>query len=121
MIKIDFQNRFFVSQKAVAAGFQAIMWADHKTANEVKESLYAISPDNPDYRGRFGYPNGRFCYYQPYTKQSEHAELVHQTVNCFMIEIALKHGVQPRCELFTAEKAKYYKSLGEDISVFSMK
>ena len=29
-----------------------------------------------------------------------------------MIKISLKHGVQPRCELDTPEKAEYYKKLG---------
>ena len=29
-----------------------------------------------------------------------------------MIRIALDHGVAPRCELDTLEKAEYYKSLG---------
>ena len=163
MIKVDFQNRFYVAQRALAAGFQAIMWTDHKTAQEVKESLYAISPDCPEFSGRFGYPNNRFPYFQPYLSQMEHAKLVKQTVNCFMIEkeetmknldeicsvpgvdmvqfgpsdycmsrgwdvkdhkddvkaveeemirIALKHGVLPRCELDTPEKAEYYKKLG---------
>lgn len=163
MIKVDFQNRFYVAQRAIAAGFQAIMWTDHKTAKEVEESLYSIRPDHPETKGRFGYPNNRFAYFQPYLPQSEHKELVKQTVNCFMIEkeetmqnleeicsvpgvdmvqfgpsdycmsrgwdvkdhkddvrkaeekmiqIALDHGVQPRCELDTPEQAAYYKSLG---------
>lgn len=29
-----------------------------------------------------------------------------------MIRIALKHGVQPRCEINSADEAKYYIDLG---------
>jgi len=29
-----------------------------------------------------------------------------------MIEVALAHGVQPRCEIATPEQAKYYIDLG---------
>ena len=29
-----------------------------------------------------------------------------------MIETALKYGVRPRCEIHTAEQAKYYMDLG---------
>jgi 2-keto-3-deoxy-L-rhamnonate aldolase RhmA len=35
-----------------------------------------------------------------------------------MIETALKHGVQPRCEVQTPEAAEYYKSLG--VKCFSL-
>ena len=40
LIKIDLQNRHYVAQKAAAAGFQGILYADHKTPEEVEESLY---------------------------------------------------------------------------------
>lgn len=31
MIKVDFRNRFYVAQKAVASGFQAMKFAVHQT------------------------------------------------------------------------------------------
>ena len=36
MIKVDLQNRAYVAQKAVASGFQAVNFADHRTAREVR-------------------------------------------------------------------------------------
>ncbi|MGE4484478.1 MAG: HpcH/HpaI aldolase/citrate lyase family protein [Oscillospiraceae bacterium] len=163
MIKVDFQNRAFVAQKAMASGFQAVLLVDHKTAEEVKESLYVLRPDTPADMGRFGYPNSRWIGYQPHRPQMEYSQMVKDTVIALMIEkkeamdnieeicavpgvdivqfgpsdysmscgwnssehgaelkaverrmieVAIKHGVQPRCEINTAEEAKYYIDLG---------
>lgn len=162
MIKVDFQNRFYVAQRAMAAGFQAILFTDHETADEVRESIFMTSPHVED-KGRFGYPNNRWHHYQPYLSQMDYAAMVKSTVRCFMVEkkaamdnieeicsvpgidmvqfgpsdycmsrgwnakehqdevraeeermikVALAHGVHPRCECDTLEKAEYYKSLG---------
>ena len=88
MIKVDFQNRFYVAQRAMAAGFQAILFTDHKTAKEVEESLYVVKPDSPDYGGRFGFPNNRWLGFQPYKTQTEYAKMVNNTVKAFMVEKA---------------------------------
>ncbi len=163
MIKVDFQNRAYVAQRAMAVGFQGILFTDHKTAKEVEESLYVVNPDCPEYGGRFGFPNNRWVGFQPYKTQMDYASMVKDTVKAFMVEkeetmanleeicsipgvdmvqfgpsdysmskgwdakdhkadtlkveekmiqIALDHGVAPRCEIDTLEQAKYYKSLG---------
>jgi len=163
MIKLDFQNRAYVAQKAMASGFQAILFTDHKSAEEVRESIYLVRPDSPQDGGRFGYPNRRWIGYKPHGPQMEYAAMVRDTVMVFMIEkkeamehieeicsvpgvdmvqfgpsdysmsmgwnasehvqefkaaerkmieVALAHGVQPRCEIATPEQAKYYIDLG---------
>jgi len=163
MIKVDFQNRAYVAQKAMASGFQAILFTDHKSAEEVRESIYLVRPDSPQDGGRFGYPNRRWIGYQPYSPQMDYATMVRRTVLAFMIEkrealdaieeicsvegvdmvqfgpsdysmsmgwnrsehvaefkaaerhmieVALAHGVQPRCEIATPEDAQYYIDLG---------
>jgi len=162
MIKLDFQNRAYVAQKAVAAGFQAVMFADHHTPDEVRESIAAIKPDRLS-QGRYGYPNRRFIGTQSHLSQMDHCRRLDDIVLCFMIEkqeamdnieeicsipgvdmvqfgpsdfcmsigknrgeyvaefkaaekkmieVALKHGVQPRCEIPTPEDAQYYIDLG---------
>lgn len=163
MIKVDFQNRAYVAQKAMASGFQAVLLVDHKTPDEVRESIYVLKPDTPEAIGRFGYPNSRWIGYQPHNPQMEYAKMVQDTVIALMIEkkdamehieeicsikgvdmvqfgpsdyamscgwnmkehleeckaverkmieTALAHGVQPRCEINSAQDAEYYKSLG---------
>lgn len=163
MIKVDFQNRAYVAQKAMASGFQAVLLTDHRTPEEVRESLYYLRPDTPQDDGRFGYPNRRWIGYQPNNPQMDYAKMVRETVVAVMIEkeeamsnieeicsipgvdmvqfgpsdysmsrgwnasthvdeykeaerqmirVALKHGVQPRCEINTADEAQYYIDLG---------
>ena len=163
MIKVDFQNRAYVAQKAMSSGFQAVLLVDHKTPEVVKESLHVLKPDRPQDGGRFGYPNSRWIGYQPHNPQMDYADMVKDTVIALMIEkkeamdnieeicsipgvdmvqfgpsdysmscgfnmkdhleeckaaerkmieVALKHGVQPRCEIYTPEDAKYYMDLG---------
>jgi len=85
MIKVDFQNRGYVAQKAVAAGFQAINFADHHTAEEVRESVAMMKPDCLG-RGRFGYPNRRYIGTQSHIDQMDHVKRLDDIVLCFMIE-----------------------------------
>lgn len=163
MIKVDFQNRGYVAQKAAASGFQAIMFADHHTPDEVRETVRMMKSDTPQGGGIFGFPNNRFIGGQSHMPQMSHAKRVDEVVLCFMIEkqeamdnieeicsipgvdmvqfgpsdycmsrglnrdqyvdefkaaerkmieVALKHGVQPRCEIPNAEAAQYYVDLG---------
>ncbi len=164
MIKVDLQNREYIAQKAVASGFQAILFADHNTPEEFRHSVSIIKADVPSSGGRFGYPNRRFIGCQPYLSQLEHAKRVNEIVVCFMIEkkeamdnieeicsipgidmvqfgpsdysmsfgknisdykeeckaaerkmieVAQKHGVRPRCEIYgSPADVKYYLDLG---------
>ena len=75
MIKVDFQNRFFVAQKAIAMGFQAVLFTDHQNAEQVKETLWATAPEAPQYGGRFGYPNARWIGYNPEPSQMVYAAM----------------------------------------------
>lgn len=163
MIKVDFQNRGYVAQRAMASGFQGILLADHKNPDEVKESVYMLKPDCPADGGRMGFPNSRWIGYQPHKSQKEYARMVRETVIALMIEkkeavenieeicsipgidmvqfgpsdyslscgwnkedniqkcriaeqkvieTALAHNIQPRCEIHSPEEAKYYITLG---------
>ena len=163
MMKVDFQNRGYVAQKAIAAGFQSILFADHHTADEVRETMKMIKSDTPEQQGRFGCPSRRFIGTQVYLTQMEHARRIDDTVIAFMIEkksamdeieeicsipgvdmvqfgptdynmsrgrntkdsaeetkaeerrmieIALRHGVRPRCEVLKPAELQYYIDLG---------
>ncbi len=163
MIKVDFQNRFSIAQRALGAGFQSILFTDHKSAEEVRQSIRAIRADTPEDKGRFGKPTRRFIGFEPNLNQMDYAAMLRETVVAIMIEkhqafeeleeicsiegvdmvqfgpsdyamnsgwnfaehttavrdvekrmieIALKKGVQPRCEINHAEEAKPYMALG---------
>lgn len=86
MIKIDFQNRFYVAQRALAAGFQSIMFTDHHSAEEVRASIQAIRADTPLDGGRSGKPTRRFIGFQPNLSQIDYAQMLRDTVVAIMIE-----------------------------------
>lgn len=60
MMKVDFQNRGYVAQKAIASGVQAILFTDCRNAQEVEESIHLVTPETAQDGGQFGYPNRRF-------------------------------------------------------------
>lgn len=86
MIKVDLQNRAYVAQKALASGFQAVLFTDHKTANEVYESIRLIRPDTPEDGGVFGCPSRRFVGGLMGLSQMDYAAMLRQTVVAVMIE-----------------------------------
>ncbi|HBR02756.1 MAG TPA: 2,4-dihydroxyhept-2-ene-1,7-dioic acid aldolase [Ruminiclostridium sp.] len=86
MIKVDFQNGHYMAQRAVSMGFQGVLFCDHKTADEVRESIWALSPDSLQDKGRFGYPNSRWIGYTPHGAQMDYAAMVRNMVKAFMVE-----------------------------------
>ena len=86
MMKVDFQNRGYVAQKAIASGVQAILFTDCRNAQEVEESIHLVTPETAQDGGQFGYPNRRFIGFQPYLPQMEHAQRQRDIVRAFMIE-----------------------------------
>ena len=86
MINLDFQNRGYVAQKAVQAGFQSIMFVDHVNADQVRESVSFVKPKLPGTPGVFGYPNGRYIGGQSHIPALDHAGRLNDIVLCFMIE-----------------------------------
>lgn len=163
MIKVDLQNRGWVAQKAVGGGFQAVLFADHDTPDQVRESVTMMKSRAPQSGGVFGYPNRRFIGGQSHIPAMDHVKRIDDIVLCFMIEkldamdhveeicsipgvdmvqfgpndycmsrgwnapehvaeykeaerkmieVALKHGVQPRCEIASPADAQYYIDLG---------
>ena len=163
MMKVDYQNREFAAQKAIASGFQSILFADHTRPEEVEETIRQILPKCPAYNGNMGYAARRWIRNQCTPVQEEYADMVAATVKAFMIEkkdavdrideicsvpgidliqfgpndfalssgfnakddkkrvqeaekkvieTAIRHGIRPRCEINSAEEAKYYLDLG---------
>jgi 2-keto-3-deoxy-L-rhamnonate aldolase RhmA len=86
MIKIDYMNRGFVAQKAVASGFQAVLFTDHETPDEVLESINMLKPNTPTDKGKFGSPQRRFIGTQLNVSQEVHAQRLRDVVIAFMIE-----------------------------------
>jgi len=163
MMKVDYQDRGFAAQKAMASGFQAILFTDHCTPEEVAESIKMTLPKTPSVGGGMGYLARRWIGFQSVSNQDEYIAMTKATVRAFMvekketvdrigefcsvpgidmiqfgpndfalssgfnmnedkervraaekkvIETAVAHGIRPRCELNSAEDARFYLDLG---------
>ena len=86
IIKVDYSNRDYVAQKAIASGFQGVLLTDHTTAEEVEESIKALRPASPKYGGKLGFINRRWIGNREFSTQDEYADFVSQVVIGVMIE-----------------------------------
>jgi len=86
IIKIDYANRTHVAQKAVASGFQGVLFADHREAADVEATIRSLRADCPQDGGIFGYTPRRMIGYSGGFNQMQFAEMLRDVVCCFMIE-----------------------------------
>ncbi|MCL2059693.1 MAG: aldolase/citrate lyase family protein [Oscillospiraceae bacterium] len=86
IIKVDYANRAYVAQKAVSSGFQAVLFADHRTAEDVEASIKMLRADCPQDGGVFGFTPRRLIGYSAGITQMQFADMLRDVVCCFMIE-----------------------------------
>lgn len=87
MIKIDQEPRGFLAQRAVGSGFQSLLFADPRSAADVRECVAIARPETPEDGGNFGVAMRRFAY-MSYGGGTEYVEALRQTVVMAMIEKA---------------------------------
>lgn len=100
IIKTDWANREYVAQKALASGFQGILFTDHTTADEVRETLKMVNPATPSHGGRLGFVNRRWYKNEGFANQLSYAEDVSKCVMGFMIEkAAAVENIEDICQV----------------------
>ena len=62
MIKIEAEARGYLAQRAVGSGFQSVLFADCKTAEDARACIRTVRPDTPEDGGSFGSVARRFTY-----------------------------------------------------------
>ena len=48
MIKVDQENRGYIAQRAIGSGFTSILFADCRSADEVRDCVRIVRPDTPE-------------------------------------------------------------------------
>lgn len=86
IVKVDYENRYYVAQKALASGFNGVLFTDHTTKEEVEETLRHVMPSTPMHKGTMGFINRRWIRNANLSSQMKYAEDVSQNVFGFMIE-----------------------------------
>lgn len=85
VIKVDAEPRTFLAQRGVGAGFQGVLFADVRSAEDARECVQILKPDTPQDGGRFSVSMRRFTY-MGYGGTPEYAQAVRDIVVMVMIE-----------------------------------
>jgi 2-keto-3-deoxy-L-rhamnonate aldolase RhmA len=63
MIKLDQEPRTWLAQRAVGAGFQSVLFADIRNADDVRACVRTVRPDTPTGGGTYGAADRRNSYW----------------------------------------------------------
>ncbi len=63
MIKLDQAPRSWLAQRAIGSGFQSVLFADVRTADDARECVRVVRPDTPDGKGTYGAADRRHSYW----------------------------------------------------------
>jgi 2-keto-3-deoxy-L-rhamnonate aldolase RhmA len=62
IIKIDQEPRGFLAQRGIGAGFQGVLFADSRSAEDVRQCVRIVRPETPQGGGIHGVGTRRFAY-----------------------------------------------------------
>lgn len=87
VFKVEEQLKGFAATRAVDAGFDAVLFADCRSAKEVKDSIALIRPETPEDRGVHGCGlRRRVCYDLGLSSSEEWLQVMRDVVIIVMIE-----------------------------------
>jgi 4-hydroxy-2-oxoheptanedioate aldolase len=87
MIKVDYESRAFVAQRSVGAGFEAVLFADSRSADDAAACVRAVKADAPDHGGLHGVAYRRQAR-PTYAGSPEYIQALDDVVIAVMIEKA---------------------------------
>lgn len=85
MIKIDMANNEFVTQRAIGSGFQSILFADIRTAEDAHNCVRYVRADTPEDGGTYGVATRRFTY-MGYGGSAAYVKALQEIVIVLMLE-----------------------------------
>jgi 4-hydroxy-2-oxoheptanedioate aldolase len=85
MIKVDQEPRQFLAQRAIGAGFQSVLFADCRTAEDARACVRAVRPETPEGGGTYGAAMRRFAF-MGYGGGPEYVQALRDVVLVLMIE-----------------------------------
>lgn len=114
MIKVDAANREFTAQRAVGSGFQSVLFADVRSAEDARACIKAARPDTPADGGHFGAAMRRMAY-MGYGGGPEYVQALREIVIVLMIE--KKSAVDQLEEILSLEGVDMIQWGGVDYSM----
>lgn len=85
MIKVDMPNNEFVTQRAIGSGFQSVLFADIRTAEDARNCVRYVRADTPEDGGTYGVATRRFTY-MGYGGSAAYVKALQEIVIVLMLE-----------------------------------
>ena len=85
MIKVDFEPKRFLAQRAIGAGFESVLFADCRTVEDARACIRVVRPDTPEDGGDHGAAMRRSTY-MLYGGTREYVQALRDVVVVLMIE-----------------------------------
>ncbi|GAB4559558.1 MAG: aldolase/citrate lyase family protein [Anaerolineae bacterium] len=85
IIKIDQEPRTFTAQRAIGSGFQGVLFADVRSADDARQCVRAVRPETPEDGGLYGVAARRFAY-PAYGGTPEYVQALRDVIVLLMIE-----------------------------------
>ena len=85
MIKIDAEPRQYLAQRAIGAGFESVLFADSRSAEDARQCVRSVRPDTPTDEGLYGAATRRFAF-MGYGGNAEYVQSLRDVVVALMIE-----------------------------------
>ncbi len=118
MIKVDQEPRRFLAQRAIGAGFQSVLFADVRSADDARACVAAVRPETPEDGGTHGVGARRMAY-MTYGGQPDYVQALREMVVVLMIEKAgaVEHLEEvlavPGVDMIQWGPADYTMSIGQ--------
>ena len=85
LIKLDQEPRTWLAQRAVGAGFQSVLFADVRTAEDARACVRTVRPDTPHGGGLYGAADRRMSYWNE-AASADYIRALKEIVVVLMIE-----------------------------------
>lgn len=85
MIKLDQEPRTWLAQRAIGAGFQSVLFADIRSADDARACVRAVRPDTPHGQGTYGAADRRNSYWGQ-AASADYVRALKEIVVVLMIE-----------------------------------
>ncbi len=87
LIKIDADTRQYLAQRAIGAGFEGVLFADSRGAEDACDCVRIVRPETPEDGGLYGAASRRFAF-MGYGGNEEYVQALRDVVVVMMIEKA---------------------------------
>ncbi|HEX2184082.1 MAG TPA: aldolase/citrate lyase family protein [Chloroflexota bacterium] len=85
IIKLDYEERTFVAQRAIGSGFHGVLFADCRSPEDAQDFVRAVRPDTPEDGGVYGSATRRFTY-MGYGGGADYVQALRDVLVILMIE-----------------------------------